>query len=72
MNICKQIRERLGLTQRDLAAVLGCTQGNVSHYENDAHGMPVETAKRLIDYAKKRDVNISFEEIYARAQEGAQ
>ncbi|WP_338720244.1 helix-turn-helix transcriptional regulator [Herbaspirillum sp. DW155] len=64
MNTCKQIREQLGLTQRALAQVLGCTQSNVSQYENDAHGMPVETAKVLIEYAKTRGVSISFEDVY--------
>jgi len=68
MNTCKQIRERLGLTQRGLAAVIGCTQGNVAHYENDAHGMPVERAKSLINYAKKHGVKISFDDIYGKGR----
>ncbi|EBE1336670.1 helix-turn-helix transcriptional regulator [Salmonella enterica] len=33
MNNIRNFRERFGLTQEDLAKVLGCTRGAVCHYE---------------------------------------
>ena len=33
MSTVKSIREKLGVTQTALAVGMGCTQGNVGHYE---------------------------------------
>ena len=63
MNTIKSIRERLGVTQTALAAGMGCTQGNVGHYER-GQTVPPDAAKRLIDYAGSLGVVISFNDIY--------
>lgn len=66
MTSIRDIRKRLGLTQAEMAALLGCSQGNVSFYE---HGqvMPPEVAKRLIRSAAARGVLLTFEDIYGSA-----
>lgn len=63
MNTIKSIRERLGITQSTLAEGMGCTQGNVGHYE---HGqtVPPDAAKRLITYAKTLGHDITYDDIY--------
>ena len=45
MNNISRYRKKLGITQNDLAKELGCTKGNVSHYEN---GM-LHAAREVID-----------------------
>ncbi len=67
MNNIKNIRERLGLTQSALAKGIGCTQGNVGHYENKNQTIPPDVAKRLIAFAAKRGLTISYEDIYGPA-----
>lgn len=63
MNPIKSIRDRLGVTQAELAQVLGKTQGNVAFYER-GQGMPPEVAKRLIVFASQRGVPLSYDDIY--------
>lgn len=63
MNQVRQIRARLGLTQQELADQLGCTQGNVGHYER-GQTVPPDVAKRLIDVASKRSLKITFDHVY--------
>ncbi len=63
MSNIKLIRERLGLTQSALAAGIGCTQGNVGHYER-GQMIPPDAAKRLIEYAKTLGHTITFNDIY--------
>lgn len=63
MSSFKFIRERLGVTQAALAAGIGCSQGNVGHYERGQTVMP-ETAKRLIAFAAALGVKVTYEEIY--------
>jgi transcriptional regulator with XRE-family HTH domain len=63
MNTFKEIRERLGLTQQEIAVSLGCTQGNVSLLERGQTVMP-DTAKKLIQLAVKRGVALTYEDIY--------
>ena len=63
MNTIKSIRERLGVTQTALAAGMGCTQGNVGHYER-GQTMPPDAAKRLIEYADSLGHPITFNDIY--------
>ena len=63
MSNIKAIRTRLGVTQTELAKGIGCTQGNVVHYER-GQGMPPDMARRLIDYAHSLGHVLTFNEIY--------
>ena len=67
MQNLKLIRERLGVTQQVMADGLGCTQGNIGHYEK-GQNIPPAVARRLIEYAAGLGLSITFDHIYA-AQE---
>lgn len=60
----KSIRIRLGITQAALAKSIGCTQGNVGHYENKGQTMPPDVAKRLIAFAAQHGLRLSYEDVY--------
>lgn len=64
MHGIKFIRERLGVTQAVLAEGIGCTQGNVGHYESRGQTVPPETAKRLIAWARSLGHVVTYEDIY--------
>ena len=63
MSNIKTIRTRLGVTQTELAKGIGCTQGNVGHYER-GQGMPPDVAARLIGYARTLGHPLTFNDIY--------
>jgi putative transcriptional regulator len=63
MSTIKGIRERLGVTQAALADGIGCTQGNVGHYER-GQTVPPEAAKRLITFARSLGQAVTYEDIY--------
>ena len=63
-NNIKNIRHRLRLTQAALAKGLGCTQGNVGHYENKNQTIPPDVARKLIALAASMGVPIKYEDIY--------
>lgn len=65
MNAFKSIRKSLGLTQAAMAEVLGCTQGNVSFYEN-GQTVPPDVARKLIDFAKSSGQRLTYDDFYAR------
>lgn len=58
-----QIRSELGLSQAELAAGIGVTQGNVSHYEK-GQTVPPDVAARLITFARTRGLNLTFDDVY--------
>jgi len=64
MNTIKAIRTRLGLTQSALAEGIGCTQGNVGHYENKGQTVPPEVARRLIAFAAGLGAHLTYDDIY--------
>ncbi len=64
MNAIKTIRTRLGLTQAALAEAIGCTQGNVGHYENKGQTVPPDVARRLITYAATLGILLTFDDVY--------
>ena len=68
MNPIKSIRTRLGLTQAALAEGIGCTQGNIGHYENKGQTIPPDVAKRLIAFSAQRGVLLSYEDVYGPIQ----
>lgn len=63
MNHLKPIRDRLGVTQQVLADAIGCTQGNVGHYER-GQTLPPEMAARVILFASARGLRIGYDHIY--------
>jgi len=63
MNPIKQLRLRLGDTQKVMGVAIGKSQANVSFYEQ-GHEVPPHAAKRLISYARSRGVPITYEDIY--------
>lgn len=65
MSQIREIRERLGVTQTDLGRALGCTQGNVGHYER-GQPLPVDKAERLIEFAATKRLRLTLDQIYGR------
>lgn len=64
MNYLKPIRLRLEMTQQAMATELGCTQGNIGHYERGSQTFPPEAARKLIQAAHVRGLVIGFDHIY--------
>ncbi len=66
MHNLKPIRERLGVTQQALADGIGCTQGNIGHYER-GQTLPPEMAAKVIAYAGRRGLRITYDHVYGDA-----
>jgi putative transcriptional regulator len=67
MNHLRTIRSRLGVSQGHIAEVLGCSQGNVSGYERGQYAIPPESAAKLIDFARSRGLEITYDNVYGAA-----
>lgn len=59
------------MTQRELAEVFRQTPANVSHYETGKQELPPACARALIEAAKVRGREVTFDEIYAVGIVGA-
>lgn len=66
MHHLKSIRERLGVTQQVLADGIGCTQGNVGHYER-GQALPSEMAAKVIAFARSHGLQIGYDHVYGDA-----
>lgn len=58
-----EIRSLLGMTQQEMAEVLGCSQSNVSFLDRGQTITP-ELAAKLVDAAKALGVPLSFDHVY--------
>ena len=69
MHNLKHIRtEVLNITQEQMGGVLGCTQGNVLHYEKGKQALPVDRAWRIIEHAKTLGILLTLNDIYRAPQ----
>jgi putative transcriptional regulator len=64
VNKIKLLRAKLGLTQKAMACGLGCSQGNLSHYESRNQTVPPYMADRMIAFAQTKGIRIGFDDIY--------
>ena len=73
-NNLKSIREKLQLSQRELAELVGVTQGNISHIECNRQLVSVDIARSVIHLAKFQGIDLTFDDIYGKlgADETAQ
>lgn len=67
MSTIKTIRERLKLSQAAFAEGIGCTQGNVGHYER-GQTVPPDAAARVIAFCAKRGLVVTYDHIYGAAE----
>ena len=67
MHQLKYIRLHLGMTQQSMADALGCTQGNIGHYERGQTFLP-DVAKKLIEFAAARGLPITYDHVYGDAK----
>lgn len=67
MHHLKAIRSLLGITQQAMADALGCSQGNVVHYER-GQTLPPAMAKKLIDFCSSKGLPIGFDHVYGDLQ----
>ena len=65
MNPILELRKQLGVSQSELAAAIGVTQSAISQFEKDSATPSPDTVKKLIDFARTRGVEVSFDSIYA-------
>lgn len=68
INRIRSIRERLGLSQSELGEILGCTQGNIGHYEVRSQVVPPQVAQHLIVECAIRGLRITYEDIYGSVE----
>lgn len=66
INTLKAIRLALGVTQRQIGKAMGMKQGNVAFIERGQTLMPDRAAK-LIAYAARLGVTLSYDQIYGDA-----
>jgi putative transcriptional regulator len=66
MNTLKVIRQKIGVTQAELAAALGVTQSQISKYERSDQDIPPAVARALIQYAQTKGKRFTFNDVYAK------
>ena len=66
MNNIIDIRKLIGISQAELGAAIGVSQGNVSHYEQGRQEVPPDVARRLISAAKERGLVLTFNDVYSQ------
>jgi len=64
-NAIRAIRERMGLSQEEFAAGVGCTQSNISHLEVRKQSPLIGTAKKIVSFANSRGLDITLNDVYA-------
>ena len=61
MNNLKACRSAIGLTQKELGTLVGCTPGSISHWESGKRQISVKICQRLITIFIQHGVNTSMD-----------
>ena len=64
MNKVRFVRKRLGLSQEDLAARIGKSQGVISNVEVGRQDLMPSDARSIISLGREIGVQITFDDIY--------
>ncbi len=68
MVVIVDIRKKLGLTQGQMGARLGCTQGAVSNYEQRTRELSIGVARQYLTLAREARLKTTLDEIFGPAE----
>ncbi|EOZ4994168.1 helix-turn-helix transcriptional regulator [Morganella morganii] len=71
MNNLSRYRKKLGLTQEDLAKAIGCTKGNISHYENGRRKADLDMCRGLVAFFNRNGVLVTVDDLFPPKTEQA-
>jgi len=63
-NRFSDIRKKLGLSQAQLAAMLGMTPGNVSHIETGRQILTLDNAVALVGVCRNSGLSVGLDDIF--------
>ncbi|HDT6076357.1 TPA: helix-turn-helix transcriptional regulator [Aeromonas hydrophila] len=64
MNNIRELRDRAGKTQSDLAAEIGLTQGAVAHYEKNRRDPKLATCRKITEVINRWGVQCSINDVF--------
>lgn len=71
MNNLRAIRKHIKLSQAELAKLIGCTQGNIGHYESKNQTIKPDVAQKILAVAKDHGLVVSLEYLYGDTTPGS-
>lgn len=60
----RQIREAAGITQAELAAAIGMTQGAIGHYESGRRTPGLSECRSILAVLQKRNVHCTLDQVF--------
>jgi putative transcriptional regulator len=71
MSNLKETRKRVGLTQAELAAAVGLTQGAIAHYENERREPGLDECRSIVKALNKKGAKTSLDKLFPPKQPAA-
>ncbi|ARZ01847.1 helix-turn-helix domain-containing protein [Yersinia ruckeri] len=64
MNNLRILRERIGLTQSELAELAGCTPGAICHYETGRRGMDINLCRQFVEILNSFGAVVGLDDVF--------
>lgn len=64
MNKIKEFRDKLGITQEELARAINTSQGAIAHYEIGRRNVDLKTCRNITQFFISLGLDISLDDVF--------